>query len=68
MNELKVFRQSQNMTRKEMAEKLGVSLSFYEKVEMGDRSLSGNFIRRLKEAFPLVDLNIFSKLNYTRSI
>ena len=59
MDDLKEFRKSQNITRKEMAEKMGVSLSFYEKVEDGDRSLSGNFIRRLKEAFPLVDLNIF---------
>lgn len=59
MEALKKFRESQGKTRKEMAAILGVSLSFYEKIELGDRSISGNFLRKLKSKFPTLDVNIF---------
>ncbi|MCL1790222.1 MAG: winged helix-turn-helix domain-containing protein [Peptococcaceae bacterium] len=35
-----------------MAEKLGISKSYYEKVEYGDRGPSYNFICRFRRAFP----------------
>lgn len=42
-----------------MAHILGVSRSFYEKIELGDRNVSSNFLSKLKEKFPYVDVNIF---------
>ena len=59
MEELKKFRKKQGKTRAEMAHILGVSRSFYEKIEMGDRNVSSNFLSKLKEKFPYVDVNIF---------
>lgn len=56
---LQDFRISQGKSRAEMATILGISLSFYEKIELGDRNISSNFIRKLKEKFPIVDVNIF---------
>lgn len=59
VNALRKFRESQGLSRQEMANILGVSPSFYEKVEYGDRSMSGNLMRKLKEKFPLIDANVF---------
>lgn len=57
---LKQFRKSANLTQKEMAKKLGVTLSLYEKVEAERCGLSSNFIKKFKQAFPNESIdNIF---------
>lgn len=56
---LKSFRAAQGLTRKQMAERLGVSMSMYDKVEYSDREPSRNFLNRFKEAFPNFDMNLF---------
>jgi putative transcriptional regulator len=53
---LVVFRRSKGLTRAEMAELIGISKSFYEKVECGDRTPSYNFICRFKQTFPDADI------------
>jgi transcriptional regulator with XRE-family HTH domain len=52
---LAVFRRTIGETSSKMAERMGVSKSFYEKVEYGDRGPSYNFICRFKRAFPTAD-------------
>lgn len=59
MEILKQFRHEQGLSQNEMAVRLGVSKSFYEKVEYGDRSPSREFLERFKAAFPTYDMNIF---------
>lgn len=59
MSELRKFRESQGLSRQKMADVLGVSRSFYEKIEIGDRAISGNFLKKLKNKFPLIDINVF---------
>ena len=49
---LKQFRNSINLSQKSMAQKLGVTLSLYEKVESGRCGISSNFIKRFKHNFP----------------
>ena len=61
MAELKVFRELLKMTKDEFANSLGFSLSYYEKIENGDRKMSGHFLKKLKEKYPQIDLNIFFK-------
>ena len=56
---LKQFRQEHGLSQSKMAEKLGVSKSFYEKVEYGQRSASREFLLKFKAAFPAYDMNIF---------
>lgn len=45
------FRETLNKTQDEMAELLDVSVSFYSKIELGERNPSYNFIRKFKEKF-----------------
>lgn len=52
------FRESKDKTPEEMAVMLGVSLSFYTKVERGERNPSYNFVKKFKEQFPDADINI----------
>lgn len=59
MEELKQFRISLGFTSVEMAEKIGISKSLYNKVETGARKPSREFTTKLKEAFPQFDVNIF---------
>lgn len=49
------YRQSQNLSIPEMAKKIGVSKSFYEKIEYEDRLPSYNFLVKFKNAFPTAD-------------
>lgn len=51
------FRKDLNYTIDEMASKIGVSSSFYEKIEYGDRNPSFNFITLFKKTFPTADTN-----------
>ena len=59
MKYLKKFRTDKGMSREQMAEKLGVSLSLYDKIEFEARTPSRNFLNRFKQAFPEFDMNIF---------
>jgi len=60
------FRKSNNLTQQEMAKKLGVSLSLYQKVENGERNSSFNFINRFNIVFPNADIkSIFLTKNHT---
>ena len=52
-HKLKVFRVSQNLTQKEMAEKTGVSISTYNLIENGSRRGSHKFWVQLQEQFNL---------------
>lgn len=59
MEELKKFRNSLGLTAIEMATKIGISKSLYDKVESGVRKPSREFTTKLKEVFPQFDVNIF---------
>ncbi|MBV4426484.1 helix-turn-helix transcriptional regulator [Clostridium tyrobutyricum] len=45
------FRESLNMSQKDMAATLGISSSFYTKIELGQRNPSFNFIKKMKKRF-----------------
>lgn len=59
MEYLKKLRESLNLSKREMAETIGISFSYYEKIESGERCASRNFLTKLKEKFPQFDINIF---------
>lgn len=52
---LALFRLKKKKTMKEMALLLGVSLSYYSKIEWNERNPSYNFINKFKEIYPNVD-------------
>lgn len=56
-NSLVDFRVGIELTQKQMSEKIGVSLTFYSKVETGLRNPSYGFLIKLKEAFPNICLD-----------
>ena len=59
MEFLKKFRKEKGYTAKQMAEKLEISSSLYDKVEGDFRTPSQNFLARFKQKFPDFDMNIF---------
>lgn len=59
--ELVNFRNSQNLSPEEMADEIGISRSFYYKVEQGSRNPSYNFMVKIKKRFPEIDINIILK-------
>ena len=59
MNCVKEFRLKKGYSREEMAAKLKISISLYNKIEFGARESSRNFLNRFKRAFPDFDMNIF---------
>ena len=59
MEWLKKYRNEQGLSRVEMATKLGISHSLYEKLELGDRQPSRAFMNKFKHTFPSFDMNIF---------
>ncbi|MDO5147673.1 MAG: helix-turn-helix transcriptional regulator [Eubacteriales bacterium] len=61
-----LFRKEMNMSVSEMANRVGISESYYEKIEYGDRSPSYNFLTKFKIAFPESDAeDIFLSQNHT---
>ncbi|MBS5581864.1 MAG: helix-turn-helix transcriptional regulator [Megasphaera sp.] len=62
---LKDFRNYKGLTTAQMAKKLKISKSWYEKVEFDYRQPSRNFLERFKKTFPDFDMNIFLPTNYT---
>ena len=57
--DLQMFRTNHGYSRKELADKLKISFSLYEKIEYGIRKPSQNFLQKFKAAFPDFDMNIF---------
>lgn len=53
---LKKFRKSQNFNQKQMAKEIGVSVSYYYKVESGYQNPSYDFLVKFKKRFK--DANI----------
>ncbi len=52
MKTLVDFRLKKSFTPTEMSEKLGVTLSYYRKIEKGTRNPSYNFLKKFKTVFP----------------
>lgn len=59
MDKLKALRELERLTAAEMADKLGMSKSLYTKLESGARTPSINAIRKIKDVYPEIDINIF---------
>lgn len=57
MNNLTKFRINLKKSTSEMASIIGVSKSYYEKIEYEDRNPSYNFITKFKKAFPSTDVD-----------
>lgn len=57
LEHLKQLRRENNLSQKEMAEVIGVSLSMYEKVERGNIKASRNFMEALKNTYPHIDID-----------
>ena len=55
---LKEFRKKHGLSQEAMSRKLGITLSMYEKVESGRVGASAAFMRRLKNAFPEVSIDL----------
>ena len=51
---IKQYRISLGLNQKEMAKRIGVSASYYYKVESSSRNPSFDFLTKLKNAFPNV--------------
>jgi putative transcriptional regulator len=63
------FRTEQKLTIPDMAKIIGISASYYEKIEYGDRKPSYNFLTKFKRAFPESDAEeIFLSHTYTRCV
>ena len=63
MKDLASIRKKLNLTQAEMADKLDISFSYYQKIENGYRKPSYNFINKFTEIFPEVDVSIFFQNN-----
>lgn len=57
INGLSDFRKEKNKTMQEMASEIGISTSFYIKVEIGERNPSYSFLKKFKMAYPNVDID-----------
>lgn len=68
MKTLKEFREAIGKTQEEMANEFGISKSFYEKLESGDRKPGRELIEKIKIKYPLLDINIFLSLNHTERV
>lgn len=52
MNRLPEFRDETRQTQQDVADKMSISLSFYQKIENGIRNPSYNFLHKFKEEYP----------------
>lgn len=60
MNKLISVRKRIGLTQEEFAEKIGITLSHYSKIEIGIRNPSYNFLTKFKRTFPNESIdNIF---------
>lgn len=59
---LLVFRKSQGLTQKEIAEKLGINATYYSRIETGNQNPSYEVMGRFKEVFGIADtFELFEK-------
>lgn len=56
-NGLKLLRDEQQLNQKDMAATIGVSASYYYKVESGYQNPSYDFLCKLKRRFPEADID-----------
>lgn len=68
MKTLKEFREAIGKTQEEMALSFGISKSFYEKIESGERKPGRELIEKIKIKYPLIDVNIFLDLHNTKRV
>ena len=54
---LKEFRQAKQLSQEDFAKKIGFTLSMYAKVESGRAKPSRNFMEKVKQSFPEIDIN-----------
>lgn len=66
MESLKQFRKSLRLNQKEMAMRIGVSPSYYYKVESGIQTPSYEFMRKMKDRFPNISIDRVFFLNKKR--
>lgn len=59
MEQIKEFRISLKLTVQEFADSIEVSKSLLEKIEMGNRKPSREFLEKLKRKYPQFDVNVF---------
>ena len=52
MEKLIKFRKKKNLSVKEIHNQIGVSRSYYEKIEYGQRKAGNGFINKMIKAFP----------------
>lgn len=57
MNELKKIRERLGLNQKEMAEHIGVSASYYYKVESRSQNPSYEFLKKIKKVFPNISID-----------
>ena len=66
LNEMiKLLRNDANLTQKEMAKKLGVSLSSLQKYEYGDFKPSSDILKKMSEVFKVPVAVILNVDDYT---
>ena len=63
MNKLFKVREELKLTQEQMAKKLNISVSYYRKLENGDRSPSYNFINKFVATFPDIKPAFFFNSN-----
>lgn len=56
---LKVLRVKKGLTQKQMAKRIGISLSVYSRIESGWQECSTKFLCKLQEAFGIPDSEIW---------
>lgn len=56
---LKEYRLSKNKTQQQMADKVKITKSMYEKLEYNQAKPSAETMRKFKKEFPDFDVNIF---------
>ena len=67
MNTLVNFRNLNKLTQKQMAERLGITLTLYSKIELGLRNPSYNFLVKFKQAFKEADEALYHSKRNGRS-
>lgn len=57
------LRKEKKYTQEELAKKIGITLTYYSKIELGLRNPSYNFLNKFKNTFPeiLIDEIFFKK-------
>ena len=59
MNYFKEIRKTLKLTQKEMAQRLSISYSHYTKLEISYVQPSFQLLKRTKEVFEKIDMNLF---------